>query len=76
MNRFEQDRYYKTDDPALAVIGTRGTLAQWRHRGEGPPTSDSEIGCSIEVPPSTLGSTPASWSRAAANLREPRVGST
>ena len=37
MYRFEPDRYYKTDDPALAVIATRGTLAQWRHRGDGPP---------------------------------------
>ena len=37
MQRFEQDRYYRTDDPALELIGTRGTLAQWRHRGDGPP---------------------------------------
>ena len=36
MNRFDPDRYYKTDDPALAVIATRGTMSQWRHRGEGP----------------------------------------
>ena len=36
MRRFEHDRYYRTADPALAVIGTRGTMAQWRHRGEGP----------------------------------------
>ena len=36
MHRFEDDRYYKTDDPALAVIATRGTMSQWRHRGEGP----------------------------------------
>lgn len=33
---FEDGRYYRTDDPALAVIATRGTLSQWRHRGEGP----------------------------------------
>ena len=36
MTRFDVDRYYRTDDPALAVIATRGTLAQWRHRGYGP----------------------------------------
>ena len=37
MNRFDDDKYYRTADPALEVIATRGTLAQWRHRGEGPP---------------------------------------
>ena len=36
MHRFEDTRYFRTDDPALEVIGTRGTMAQWRHRGEGP----------------------------------------
>ena len=36
MNRFEPDRYYRTDDPELKLLGTRGTLAQWRHRGVGP----------------------------------------
>ena len=36
MKRFEPDRYYRTDDPALAVIATRGTLAVWRHEGKGP----------------------------------------
>ena len=35
--RFENDRYYRTTDTELAVVGTRGTLSQWRHRGEGPP---------------------------------------
>ena len=34
--RFEADRYYRTFDEELAVVGTRGTLSQWRHRGEGP----------------------------------------
>ena len=43
MTRFAPDRYYKTDDPALAVLATRGTLSQWRHRGEGPPYSDLAI---------------------------------
>ncbi len=33
---FEDRKFYRTDDPALAVIATRGTLSQWRHRGEGP----------------------------------------
>jgi len=37
MTRFEPDRYYPTNAPELAVIATRGTLAQWRHRGYGPP---------------------------------------
>ena len=36
MHRFEPDRYYRTDDPALELIATRGTLSQWRHRGVGP----------------------------------------
>ena len=36
MKRFDPDRYYKTDDPELCVLGSRGTLSQWRHRGEGP----------------------------------------
>ena len=36
MRHFDNDRLYRTTDPALAIIATRGTLAQWRHRGEGP----------------------------------------
>ena len=36
MHRFDPERYYKTDAPELAVIATRGTLGQWRHRGYGP----------------------------------------
>ena len=36
MRKFNPDRYYRTTDPALALIGTRGTLCQWRHRGVGP----------------------------------------
>ena len=36
MKRFDPDTYYRTDDPALEIIGTRGTMSQWRHRGEGP----------------------------------------
>ena len=37
MQRFEDDRYYPTSAPELRVLGSRGTLAQWRHRGVGPP---------------------------------------
>lgn len=37
MRRFDDGRYYRTTDPELGVIATRGTLSQWRHRGEGPP---------------------------------------
>ena len=36
MERFKEDYYYSTTDPALELIGKRGTLAQWRHKGEGP----------------------------------------
>ena len=36
MRRFDEDRYYRTHDPELALVGTRGTLAQWRCHGEGP----------------------------------------
>ena len=36
MHRFDESRYYRTNDPALAILATRGTLAQWRHRGAGP----------------------------------------
>lgn len=37
MRRFDETRLYTTRDPELKVLGTRGTLSQWRHRGEGPP---------------------------------------
>lgn len=37
MKRFDDNRYYLTHDPALAVIATRGTLAQWRSQHKGPP---------------------------------------
>ena len=37
MHHFEHHRLYRTTDPELAIIATRGTLAQWRCRGEGPP---------------------------------------
>ena len=36
MATFDNDRYYRTRDPELAVLGRPGTLAQWRNRGEGP----------------------------------------
>ena len=37
MRRFENDQYYRTQDPALRLIATAGTLAQWRCHGTGPP---------------------------------------
>ena len=37
MYRYDEARYYRTTDKELQLIGTSGTLAQWRHRGEGPP---------------------------------------
>ena len=36
MHRFDPDKYYRTTDPALALIATRGTLAQWRMLDKGP----------------------------------------
>ena len=37
MKRFDDERYYRTSDPELATVATKGTLAQWRHQGIGPP---------------------------------------
>ena len=39
MYRFDDDRYYVTSDSELTILASRGTLSQWRHRGEGPPYS-------------------------------------
>ena len=36
MKRFDPDRYYFTTDPALAILGTRGSMSQLRHKGKGP----------------------------------------
>lgn len=36
MQRFAPDRYYRTTDPALKLLGTPSTMAQWRHAGTGP----------------------------------------
>ena len=36
MTRFKPDQYYRTSDPALALIATPGTLAVWRCHGKGP----------------------------------------
>ena len=36
MKRFEPNQYYRTTDPELGLIATRGTMNQWRHRGYGP----------------------------------------
>lgn len=33
---FDDNKLYPANDPALAVIGSYSTLAQWRHRGCGP----------------------------------------
>ena len=37
MKQFDDDWLYRATDPALAIIATPGTLAQWRHHGIGPP---------------------------------------
>ena len=34
---FSPDAFYRPNDEALRVIGTPGTLAQWRSREIGPP---------------------------------------
>ena len=36
MRRFDPESYYRSDDPALRVIGTAGTLRVWRCKGRGP----------------------------------------
>ena len=36
-NLFEQDRNYVLGDSELDLIGDRAKLAQWRHKGMGPP---------------------------------------
>ena len=36
MQKFDDSRFYRTNDDALSIIATQGTLAQWRHRGYGP----------------------------------------
>lgn len=36
MKRFDDDDFYRTHDPALDLISTRGTLAQWRSHGKRP----------------------------------------
>ena len=36
-NLFEQDRNYVLGDGELNIIGDRDKLAQWRHKGMGPP---------------------------------------
>ena len=34
--RFDDNSYYLTSDPALGILGTRGSLSQKRHHGRGP----------------------------------------
>lgn len=36
-NLFEQTRTYVLGDPELDLIGDINKLAQWRHKGMGPP---------------------------------------
>jgi len=36
MDRFIPDRYYRTSDPELRLVATRGTLGIWRHENRGP----------------------------------------
>ncbi len=36
-NIFENVRNYVLEDPELALLGDRDKLAQWRHKGMGPP---------------------------------------
>ena len=33
---FEDAKFYRTDDPALLVLGRPSTLAHWRSEGRGP----------------------------------------
>ena len=37
VSAIDPDGLYRTDHPTLRSLGTAGTLAQWRHRGTGPP---------------------------------------
>ena len=37
MQRFDDDTYYRSNDPAMQLLGTPGSLAVQRHKGEGPP---------------------------------------
>ena len=37
MRRFDPDRYYRATDPEMRLIGTPGSLANWRSEGAGPP---------------------------------------
>ena len=34
--QFEPEAFYRPNDEALRLIGTQGTLAQWRSKGTGP----------------------------------------
>ena len=34
--RFDERRYFRTNDAELEIIAARGTLAIWRHQGRGP----------------------------------------
>ena len=34
---FDPSRLYRANDPALRILAAESTLAQWRHKGVGPP---------------------------------------
>ena len=36
MKRFPDDHYFRPSDIEMRLVGTEGTLAQWRFRGIGP----------------------------------------
>lgn len=36
MRRFDDNTYYRPADEAMRLIATVGSLAQWRHYGQGP----------------------------------------
>ena len=36
MTRFDPEKFYRPDDPAVRLIGTAGTLRVWRCKGRGP----------------------------------------
>ena len=37
MQRFDDDTYYRPNDPLMRLLGTPGSLAVQRHKSAGPP---------------------------------------
>ena len=37
MKKFADDTFYRPSDSEMRLVGTEGTLAQWRFRNIGPP---------------------------------------